>query len=106
MWEQSPWGSLRSLEVVLGLPGGLWGSLGVLGLPGGLWGSLGVLWGSLTLLEGRVLHAVGAIAEVSDEGVDGGPCGVQHPCPDVGSPGGGQCPRIHRELSAHLPQHP
>lgn len=76
-----------------------WGSPGVLGFPGGL-------WGSLTLLKGCVLHAVGAITKVGDKGVDGGPQGVQHPCPDVRSSRGGQCPRIHRELSAHLPQHP
>lgn len=72
------WGVLV-LPRGVGVPGGLgfsWGCLcspEVSGGPRGVWVPGGGVWGSLTLLKGCVLHAVGAIAKVGDEGVDGGP---------------------------------
>lgn len=62
-------------------------------------------WG-LTILVGGVLHTVGAVAEVGDEGVGLGTRGVEHPCGDVGPPCLGERPRVHCEVSAHLAQHP
>lgn len=86
-----------------GVPRGVLGTLGWgLRLPWGFWGRRG----SLTILVGGVVHTVGAIAVVGDVGVGLGTRGVDHPSLDVGPPRLGECPGIHREVSAHLPQHP
>lgn len=79
--------------------------IGIWGRRGGSQWAMGSV-GSLTVLVGGVVHAVGAVAVVGDVGFGFGTRGVQHPGLDVGPPGFGERPRVHREVGADLPQHP